>query len=394
MGLFEKFYPDANSLGVILPIECIAPSRYALLKQCALREIWTSNRKEPLLPLIPVARLGTVIHQFFEISSKTRYSAQELDGRWNLLIQKVEREMQDSILDKPLLPLQKSVSDYEVRKIRAFRRATEISQQVLPSENSKRVYKVGNRILKSQFELRVQSKDGLIVGYIDEVVKDANGYILRDYKSGNILNFNPDTQTNEVNVAYQTQLKLYAALFDVTYGAFPVRLEVVPPQGKAIEVECNQLSCKSLLSEALEKLENINHAIRSLQAENASCQESCLATPAPVNCQFCRFRPACFAYHTSSIQSNARSKVKDIWGEIISATRLGNGRLSLNLRTSIEGNCLEVNIRGITPNSDRHPIFQFLRPGEYIALYNLQGDFQARSFKETQLTTIYRFRKP
>jgi RecB family exonuclease len=391
MVLFEKFYPPVKSLSAILPIECIAPSRYALLNQCVLREIWISNRKDPLLPLLPEARLGTVIHQFLELSSKTRYSSQELGDKWDLLIQKIEKEMQDSTLDKPISPLHKSIPDYEVRKIRAFRRAIEISQRIVPGEKSSQGYKSKNKALKSQFELRVQSQDGLIVGYIDEVVENKNGYILRDYKSGNILNFNPDTQINEINEAYQTQLKLYAALFDLTYGVFPVQLEVVPLHGSAIKVECNQASCKSLLSEALEKLRSINHTIYSLQSENGSYQEACFATPTPMNCQFCRFRPACSAYHMSSVQSTTHSKLKDIWGEIISVTRLGNGRLSLSLRALIEGRYSEVNVRGITPDSSRHPILQFFQPGEHIGLYNLQGDFHNVSFKETQLTTIYRF---
>lgn len=77
-----------------------------------------------------------------------------------------------------------------------------------------------------------------------------------------------------------------------------------------------------------------------------------------------------------------------MWGSITKIQKLGNGRLNLSLSAS-DRPYTNINIRGLDPNPDRHPVLQTIQEGEQVALYNLQGNASTGAFSETCSTVVY-----
>ena len=109
----------------------------------------------------------------------------------------------------------------------------------------------------------VESKDGLVGGFIDYVYNLKEGPVICDYKSGNIF----DESSSNVKPGYETQLRLYAALYHTTTGIWPARLEIVPLQGTHVEVRFEPDECVQLLEDAILTTKRINSLIESLQSE-------------------------------------------------------------------------------------------------------------------------------
>lgn len=219
---------------VLKPICRVSPSRYTAMRSCLLREVWTAAGNEPLLPPSPSAELGTLIHELLAAAGRGELEGggkERIEQTWLALILLAEERMALSALRRHQVPLRRSISDYEVRRLRAFHRAAEIAAASVRG----RVGHPRKRSEHTGFELWVQSRDGQIGGYIDRATMRRDGVVLSDYKSCALLNPSNRDAPPVVKQAYQDQLKLYAALYHIASGNWPVRLEVVPIQGAARE---------------------------------------------------------------------------------------------------------------------------------------------------------------
>src|SRR5262249_22206152 len=149
-----------------------------------------------------------------------------------------------------------------------------------------------------------------------------------------------------------------AALYAQTAGEWPARLELVPLQGKAVEVPFDPTDCAALLAAAIADLERVNAAIEA--ASQHSEAETQLARPSAAACRHCPFRPACRAYQAARVSAgNDGEWPQDVWGEVREMRRLGNGRLLLSVSAP---NAQEPrHIRGLTPDHARHPALKELR---------------------------------
>src|SRR6266571_884745 len=168
----------------IQPLRRVSPSRFLSLKECPLREIWNSSRQQVLLPNSPAARLGTVIHRLWETAGKgvlEKATATEIQNIWAQLVNRTEQEMQQSWLERSLVPLNQSVAQYEVRKIRACKKAVDIA---VAGRHSASAAKGAST---HKFESWLETRDGLVGGSIDEIQETLKGSVLRDYKSGHIM---------------------------------------------------------------------------------------------------------------------------------------------------------------------------------------------------------------
>lgn len=371
----------------ILPLKRVSPSRFTALKECALREVWIAARQPALLPAPPATRLGSVIHQLLEESGRGQIDKGDAEKRWKELVSDVEQRMRESWLERSLAPLRKTVLNYEVRKIRACRKAVEIAQ-----EPSLARHKIEGRA-EIGFEVWVESPNGLIGGYVDQVQKTDEGAVLRDYKSGYILDKQSPDGELKIKNEYQVQLKLYAALYQSTFGRWPVRLEIVPLQGANQILTFHPQECTKLLEDAADSLKQINQAINEITVSSATGNEHLLATPSPATCRFCQFRPGCSAYQKASDQAAGDQWPKDIWGTVTEIRQLGNGRIGASLQVTNRPYTV-AHIRGLEPSPDRHPALQLIKQGDRIAVYNLQGSASAISFSETPITVIYQVQHP
>jgi RecB family exonuclease len=368
----------------IQPLNRVSPSRFFSLTECPLREIWSASRQHALLPNSPAARLGSVIHQLLEISGKgliKNTDQVEIQHVWEGLVRKTEQEMDESWLEQALVPLRRTVPQFEVRRIRACTRAAEI----LRARASAGTWEAEKR--SRSFETWIETTDGLVGGTIDEIQETDAGAVLRDYKSGHIMTTAPEGGTAEIDKNYSFQLKLYAALFASKYERWPTRIEIVPLQGAAQEIPFNPSECSALLNDAVSTLNELNQRInRVLGSTFRKGNEGEFANPTPENCRFCLFRPNCKSYRARRDLSKEADWPRDIWGTVSEFRLLGNGRLTVAIT---EPSKKKTRLRGLTATTERHPALSIMREGTDVAIFNLRGNIEKGDLSESQSTVIY-----
>jgi hypothetical protein len=336
---------------------------------------------------MPAARLGTVIHRLLEEAGSGKLidvTYSEVERHWEELIARAEETLIASWLDRHLVPLSRFIPDYEVRRLRACKRAYELSQTNIQASNH--AYKGFERFGN---ELWVESRDGLIGGYIDSVVTSPDGPIIRDFKSGSVVETDSLQPPSAIKPEYEVQLKLYAALYATTTGIWPAKLELVPLQGEPIQVPHDPTECLTLLGDASRRLQQTNEVILSRSLALNRLEEH-LADPDDAHCRFCPFRPSCSVYqqYNADAQVVARTPY-DAIGTLTEIRTMGNSTVMI----SVEGNgqaSRMKRVRNLAPNSSRHPALEYLQKGDRVGLFNLKSSGSKDSFTETPLTTIYK----
>lgn len=372
---------------VLQPLRRVSPSRFFSLKECALREIWSASRQESLLPPSPAAQLGIVIHRLLEAAGKGTLAdgnSAEIESIWQKLIERAEQGMRQSWLQRSLLPLSETIPQYQVRKIRACKKAAEVAKA------AGRHTEFSGTERPDRFESWIETADGLVAGSIDQIQETENGTVLRDYKSGYIIEKKAADAISGVEEKYKLQLKLYAALFASKHGRWPVKLEVVPLQGPEKDIPFEPAECDSLLREAIYTLKQVNDQIgQALRSSDPEKAIAAFANPSATSCRNCCFRPSCKAYQTArDYLSQSRDWPRDVWGSVCEFKLLGNQKFALAVKMT-SGNEKPVRIRGLASTADRHPALKFMREGAHVALYNLKGQVEGSELAETLSTVIY-----
>ncbi len=359
----------------VSPLKRISPSRYNSLLECSLREVLSAKRQAPLLPSSPAARIGSVIHSLLEEAGKGLLppDSDEITNRWDVLIADLESKLRENWLDTSCVPFSKTVRDYDLKRLRAIRKAEEIatgcSGPIATSSSTNN-------------EVWVQSQDGLLAGSIDFVEHTAEGPKLRDYKTGQIF------EGEEIKTEYKLQLKLYAALYKQSVGEWPIGLQIEPLGGQNVEVEFTPEECTKLLFQAVSDLNAVNQLIGALNdATTQSSSMRALATPSPQKCKFCVFRPACGPYLRDRPRQEPEGWPIDLLGKVSEITQLNNGRLLLAIETSLG----TMYVRGLTNSAYRHPALPMLSRANSIGMFNLQKTPATDTFSESPQTVIYKY---
>jgi hypothetical protein len=280
-------------------------------------------------------------------------------------------------LERSLVPLSKSVRNYDVDVLRAISKVKEI---VL-----RRRYRGPAELGRPAgcgFELWVHTPDEKVCGYVDHAYRDEVGIVIRDYKSGYIVE-PTDDGTSLVKEDFVVQLRLYAALYSMTFNQWPAKLELTPIQGESVIVPFDPAECMTLLNEAKALWDEINSAVLHTQEEHLSPAN--LASPSPETCRHCGYRPICSAYLHSDKSAPDAGWPSDVWGTIEKIQPLMNGQLAVVLQTGGK----VIVIRGLSPNG-RHPALRSAVPGQRLALFNLQKSFPVGGWHEGPYTTVYR----
>lgn len=359
------------------PVQRISPSRFLGLQSCRLREIWASNRMPALLPMNARAHLGTIVHEILAAAGRGELlSEAEVENYWAILVNNTEQEMLGSWLERSLVPLRKSVRNYDVDAFRAIGKAMEIAtaQRSRPAAVVEHAKGLG-------FELWVHTPDQKVGGFIDHAYKDDVGIVIRDYKSGYI--FESDAE-HAVKEAFALQLRFYAALYSFTFARWPARLELTPTQGPSAIVPFDRAQCVNLTHLAENLLDEINAIVFRTIEKHLSPMT--LASPSAETCYDCAYRPNCTAYNQVERKADARWPL-DVFGTVKVVKPLMNGQLVVILETS---NGTEA-IRGISPTG-RHPALMSINTGDGLAIFNLQKSFPDGGLQEGLYTTIYRSR--
>jgi hypothetical protein len=296
-----------------------------------------------------------------------------ITGRWTALIAEIETRLSQSWLDSRCAPLSKTVRDYELKRIRAIRKASEIARIRAGTSAPAAV---------SGHELWVESHDGLLAGAIDSVIRTHEGVILRDYKTGLIF------EGQEIKPDYELQLKLYAALYHESFGEWPVALQIEPLSGDNVDISFTHDECAALLIKAAGVLTEVNHLVSSLQGSTTLSQRiSSLAQPDPKKCMYCQFRPKCGSYLRERPQQQTTGWPLDLIGRASEITRLNNGRLLLGIRMPSG----IAYIRGLTDSTERHPALESLNVSDFIGVFNLLRTPADDTFSESAQTVIYKY---
>lgn len=362
----------------ILPLQSIFPTSYLGLQQCGLREAWRAAGGPPLLPSSPAARVGTAIHRLLQEAGRARFRSGDgaaVDRRWGELITAVESGMRDSWLERHLIPLSRSVPELEVRRIHVRERALELSETASAVDRPA----AGVAALRHGCELPVSTPDGRVRGRIDAVVPGKEGPVLRDYKSGAI--FEPGTGKHTLKGTYEAQLRMYAALYAMTTGIWPARLEIVPILGAPEPVSFDRETCSELVAEARRSLDRTNEAIASAGPDGGI--EEILARPAPETCKRCAFRPGCRPYRAAN-QAGGDEWPRDTWGRLNGIVALGVSRM---IQLNADGR--EIRIRGLGL-TDRHPAIAILENGDQVGVFNARRTGSPSTLSESSFTTIYK----
>ena len=345
----------------LVSLPSISPSRYLSLKQCSLKEIWNSSMT-PLLPRHPSAYLGIIIHRMFELAFKGEISSMEdLHDAWDTEINELEKKISDNIVEKHLVPLRTSVFNFEIRKLLAF-------NLIEPILN--KTFKRGGSVTRNKPEEWVRTPDGKVIGRIDLVKKNNSGTEIFDLKTKKLKG---ESLSIDARDQYLLQLNLYAALFHTTHGEWPVKLTLMGIDQEKISFNVYPEKCEKLLNDAIKSLDETNELIE------AQLEPSDFATPSPVACKYCLFRPACGQYWESR-NGNGDWPI-DIQGRISNIVKLKNGFYRIVLETHSR----KIAIRGLS--HERHLLLN--GENERAVFCNLSKDKQEGFYKENIFTTSY-----
>lgn len=365
------------------PLRRIAPSRYGQLKACALREVWTAANVTPLLSRNPSALLGNIAHKIIEEAGQGCFqNTLQVEERWQELTAIKNQELEQSWLENSLNSLDASARMYGVLKIRTLARANEM----LSSSNKH----AGGYISAGTkggtgFELWVESNDKTVGGRIDAAQKSKDGIVLRDFKSGEVLERPEGIAAGQLGENHCIQLRLYAVLYFQTYNLWPVSLQVVPLTGAALEVSFTQEQCVNLLEEASDTL-RVNN---SIVLNGLTTAYYALANPSSENCKFCSYRPACPKYREGAEQSVKNSLPTDAFGQVLDINALRNG--NINLRVSgRKGE--KYTFRALNGRTRRHPAMQEIKRGDQVGIFNARPSADRSEFLETPTTVLYKFK--
>jgi hypothetical protein len=361
-----------------LPVETppLSPSAYESLLTCGLRYAWEETREPVRLPGFPSARLGSVVHDLFMRAGRGDIEPQEaaVKEAWRVALDRIEGKMRCSWLERSFAPLRSRVRHYEETRQAAVRQAIVLAGHApaLPKGASAR---------EGSLEVRLTSSDGRVSGRLDVLLWTPAGIVIRDYKTGSLYE-ELEKGKPTFKVAYERQLKLYAALHADTHGAWPLRLELMTVNGDIVEIPFNPNECETLLNEA-KKFAAVLWG-RVTDVRNGHRQIGAIATPDDA-CRWCRYRPVCQAYKQwSEVQSEEASWRADVWGEVrkLGTTRRGLAVLELDTDKG------KTQVLDLDPSSERNPALAHLVEGDRAAVFDATP-MGNRSLRAADQTVVY-----
>ena len=314
----------------IAPLQKVSPSGFSALSQCLLRAACQAARQPSLMPQSPSGSLGSIAHKVLEMAGKREASGdvENFAEIWDELVEKVEEKWQALPLQRHFVPLRNHVPRYQVLRWQTCQQAARIASQFMAGKS-----KISTETVRVFHEEPVATPDGIIAGIIDYVCETPQGTLLRDYKTGTVWGEAAQDGFALLKTEYQTQLKLYAALWWSQSGQWPLRLELVPLDDAPVEVLFEPQECSLLLQEARLTLENINIRIRATLQEPSPDLVS-LAAPDAKTCRYCNFRPGCAAYwwQRERVPTEESDEwPKDVRGILEKKQLLGNGQWMLQM---------------------------------------------------------------
>lgn len=346
------------------PLKRISPSRYYYLTRCNLKEVFINSGVEECLPSSPNKYFGIAAHGIVSKALTGRiYDINQFYEEWNNTLRDLELKLLENNFNRNMVPLNQSISLFDLKKKLLLKK---ISPYFTPSNNNKNI-----RGSNGGIEKWVQSEDGIVGGYVDQLVTGNNGIEIIDFKTGNIKdNF------NQIKEEYKVQLLLYAAIIYENYKVWPISTVLKSLNGTEIVINPNLDDCIQLLKEAKKNFKKINKIILECKNEQVLMEE--LGASDLKVCYFCNYRPLCNRYW--KMKEDNFGVTNDVKGELKYIEKLGNGTFFLKLKLGKK----IYNVRAIS--KDKLP--SNISTNDYISIYNLKKDKKENCFSGDFLTTI------
>jgi len=362
----------------IKPISTINPSSIPTFNKCSLQGVLIANHTPSLLPKSPSAVIGTINHKIMSKAVKGDISDfNDFKEIWNMYLNEAEEKLLAIPFSKHLVPLSKSIWDFSTRKKKCWD-----SVRPLLAEKTMNQITCSGKVGFNLFELRVSTPEKDIVGFIDAVIRTPDGPLIIDYKSGNALE-RDENGVAKIRIDYVIQLKLYAALYFLSFNKWPISpLKIIEIGGKEYSIYYDREEVLFLVSNARNLIFKINKLIQKNYRDQRRL-EQLLSKPSPDSCKYCSYRPGCHAYWIKRTNTLPDTWPHDIRGKIVSIEKTGNGLLLIKLYQNKE-DLNSIQIRGINPM--RHLDFEI---GNIYSFYNLRKENAPNNYMEGILTTIY-----
>jgi len=272
-------------------IRATSPTLVEVMRSCLLRAGLSRASGASAFALgSPRAWLGTAYHEVLEKIPEVDPSAQSLDHAldrlWADAIARQHERANDHPLDRRF-GLPATWPGYYLAEASVRLRAQELVTQLahasplLPGPT--RRLEDAPRAVREQ---QLVACGGKLVGRPD-LIRDGE---VVDYKSGEILEYDEEAQTDAVKEAYVRQLRIYRYLVKEEFGWWPRRGVLLPLAGPAVEVGLDPVDCEREAAEAVALLDKYNQKLEA----GAGAKE--LASPSPAACKWCQYKLICPAF--------------------------------------------------------------------------------------------------
>jgi len=154
------------------------------------------------------------------------------------------------------------------------------------------------RVADIASEIPLRSRDGLVRGVADSIVRAADGPVIEEFKTGELT---PDRVKE-----WSRQLIVYAKLYHDEYGFAPNVLRIVSLHGPTREIPYVEEEASAAVAEICAALSSLN---QELAAGNSL---DSLARPSAAACSYCSHRPWCEAYWSSKAPGAEGSDVEGV----------------------------------------------------------------------------------
>ncbi len=356
------------------PITKIFPTLLATLKQCPLQAGLRQVKAQQTTRKSKAALLGTIVHRVLEKArSIDRYSRDlrtQAEEIWGKTAEETEKELQNSMFDKYLLPIRKW-KKYYLLKHRTILRCEEIASSQGISET---------QVIASEHKFD-SAKDGF-TGKPDLILRRSNGLVIIDYKSGEIPD---DSESREEKIeSWQQQILFYSAIVKEEFGELPVEGEIRLLNNEVIHTPIDLQEVETLVEEARTLKGNYNAKIA------AGVPLSELAQYSVDNCRFCEFKGSCDTFWKENPQPIPETDAYGcLSGRVLKVTtgKSRNGSIVIKSEKS-DGNSQEWRISNLS--ADQFGNLEKLKQGTLVRLidFKIETDDSCRA-KPTQTSVIW-----
>jgi hypothetical protein len=302
--------------------------------------------------------MGSIVHKLIDDASRGHVQEYDLKAHMATVVAEFENSIPLESPDRRWVPVDRQPEFDWIMKQGILK-----AMSVLPKATSHfNTRKSGHQRVGT--ELRVEARNGRVIGKIDRVTETAEGIILEDFKTGSLTE-RPGPNAPP-KIAFADQLRLYAAMYaeDPTRGngEWPAMLTLRSLSGTSLNISFSRSECTDLLDTAVKLLDGVNTILESYSRDEAM---ELLSRPDPDTCRFCAYRPVCPSYRHVRADGQFESQwPRDYWGIVVDKTHLGNRNISLSLDT------FAGIVRARAFNPVVHPNLESIQLGDEVAVFS------------------------